>query len=155
MIRHFLMFPAFAACRGIKIREKPIKAMTNSLLGRSVMRAFEDARTGLQSRKRMKLLDRKLRPVRKGRIWPYVGDRDQPAVVYDYTATRERAEPEEFLQNYRGYLQADAYVAYDSFFLARARHGGSGLLGAARRQVPLALDNDPSHMRTLLLMIAE
>jgi hypothetical protein len=30
--------------------------------------------------------------------------------------TRERAGPERFLQSYRGYLQADAYVAYDSFF---------------------------------------
>jgi transposase len=66
-----------------------------------------------------KVLDRKRRQARKGRIWPYVGDRDHPAVVYDYTATRERAGPEEFLGQYRGqyrgYLQADAYVAYDSF----------------------------------------
>lgn len=37
-------------------------------------------------------------------------------MVFDYTPTRERAGPEQFLQGYRGYLQADAYVAYDSFF---------------------------------------
>jgi transposase len=65
----------------------------------------------------VKVLDRKLPQARKGRIWPYVGDHNHPAVVYDYTATRERAGPEEFLKSYRGYLQADAYVAYDSFFL--------------------------------------
>jgi transposase len=58
----------------------------------------------------VKVLDRNRGQARKGRIWPYVGDREHPAVVYDYTATRERAGPEEFLQNYRGYLQADAYV---------------------------------------------
>ena len=40
-----------------------------------------------------------------------------PAVVYDYTPTRERAGPEKFLQGYRGYLQADAYSAYDHFFV--------------------------------------
>lgn len=56
-------------------------------------------------------LDRTLKQARKGRIWPYVGDGDHPAVAYDYTATRERAGPEEFLKSYRGYLQADAYVA--------------------------------------------
>jgi hypothetical protein len=36
-----------------------------------------------------------------------------PAVLYDFTPTRERAGPEQFLRNYCGYLQADAYVAYD------------------------------------------
>ena len=69
----------------------------------------------------VKVLDRKLAQARKARIWPYVGDRDHPAVVYDYTATRERAGPEAFLKSYRGYLQADAYVAYDSFFLKPER----------------------------------
>src|ERR1700689_3900678 len=65
----------------------------------------------------VKVLDRKLPQARKGRIWPNVGDRDHRAVVYDSTATRERAAPEQFLKHYRGYLQDDAYVAYDSFFL--------------------------------------
>src|SRR5580658_2496173 len=104
----------------------------------------------------VKVLDRKLPQTRKGRIWPYVGDRDHPAVIYDYTATRERAGPEEFLRHYRGYLQADAYVAYDSFFLKPERGMVEvGCWAHARRHVHQALDNDPSRMRTLLLMIAE
>ncbi len=104
----------------------------------------------------VKVLDRKLPQARKGRIWPYVGDRDHPAVVYDYTATRERAGPEAFLQNYRGYLQADAYVAYDSFFLKPGRGMVEvGCWSHARRHVYQALENDPSRMRTVLLMIAE
>ncbi len=37
------------------------------------------------------VLGRSLPPAHKGRIGPYAGDRDYPAVVYDYTATRERA----------------------------------------------------------------
>lgn len=49
----------------------------------------------------VKVLDRNLPQTRKGRIWPYAGDRDHPAVIYDYTPTRERAGPEEFLKDYR------------------------------------------------------
>jgi len=52
----------------------------------------------------VKVLDRRLPQARKGRIWPYVGDRDHEAVIYDYTPTRERAGPEKFLKNYRGYF---------------------------------------------------
>jgi transposase len=79
----------------------------------------------------VKVLDRSLPKTRTGRIWPYIGDRDHPAVVYDYTPTRERAGPERFLKNYRGYLQADAYSAYDRFFTEPgARTGGGRMLGA-------------------------
>jgi transposase len=45
---------------------------------------------------------------RKGRFWPYVGDLDHPGVVFDYPSTRERAGPEKSLEDYQGYLQADA-----------------------------------------------
>jgi transposase len=104
----------------------------------------------------IKVLDRKLRQARKGRIWPYVGDRNHPAVIYDYTATRERAGPEAFLKEYRGHLQADAYVAYDSFFTDPARGMVEvGCWAHARRHVHQALESDPSRMRALLLMIAE
>lgn len=54
----------------------------------------------------------------RGRLWVYIGDVDHPLVVYDYTPTRERAGPEIFLEGYGGYLQADAYGAYDSLFSA-------------------------------------
>jgi hypothetical protein len=49
----------------------------------------------------VKVLDRNLPHTRKGRIWPYVGDRDHPAVIFDYTPTRERAGPEEFLKDFK------------------------------------------------------
>ena len=104
----------------------------------------------------VKVLDRKLPQARKGRIWPYVGDRDHVAAVYDYTPTRERAGPEEFLKQYRGHLQADAYVAYDAFF-ARPERGmvEVGCWAHARRHFHQALANDPSRMRTVLLLIAQ
>jgi hypothetical protein len=34
----------------------------------------------------VKVLDRKLKQARKGRIWPYVGDREHPAVIYGLCA---------------------------------------------------------------------
>lgn len=104
----------------------------------------------------VKVLDRKLPQARKGRIWPYVGDRDHVAAVYDYTATRERAGPEEFLKNYRGHLQADAYVAYDAFFTQPERGLVEvGCWAHARRHFHQALEADPSRMRTVLLLIAQ
>lgn len=92
---------------------------------------------------------------RTGRFWPYVGDRDHPGVVFDYTPTRERAGPEKFLADFRGYLQADAYVAYDSFFTDPER----GLVEVAcwahtRRHFHQALDNDSARMGAVLAYIA-
>jgi len=103
----------------------------------------------------VKVLDRKLPQTRKGRIWPYVGDRDHPAVIYDYTSTRERAGPEEFLKGFKGHLQADAYVVYDSFFT----NPGRGLVEVgcwahARRHFHNALENDKARMGGVLAMIA-
>ena len=104
----------------------------------------------------VKVLDRKLSHARKGRIWPYVGDAEHPAIVYDYTPTRERDGPERFLKTYRGYLQADAYVAYDSFFTDPKRGMIEvACMAHARRHVHQAMDSDPSRMRTVLLLISQ
>jgi transposase len=103
----------------------------------------------------VKVLDRRLPQTRKGRIWPYVGDRDHPAVIYDYTPTRERAGPERFLRNYRGYLQADAYVAYDSFFTDPARGMVEvGCWAHARRHVYQARETE-ARMGAVLAYIAQ
>jgi transposase len=77
-------------------------------------------------------------------------------VVFDYTPTRERAGPEQFLKGYRGYLQADAYVAYDSFFADPQR----GLVEVAcwshtRRHFHQALDTDSARMGAVLAYIAK
>ena len=105
----------------------------------------------------VKVLDRSLvRATRKGRFWPYIGDRNHVAAVFDYTPTRERAGPEQFLKGYRGFLQADAYVAYDSFFTDPER----GLIEVAcwahtRRHFHQALDTDSARMGAVLAYIAQ
>jgi transposase len=104
----------------------------------------------------VKVLDVKLPFARTGRIWPYYGDSNHPVILYDYTATRERAGPEEFLRGYRGYLQADAYGGYDAFFKDPAR----GLIEVgcwahARRYFHKALESDQPRMGPALLLIAQ
>jgi transposase len=62
------------------------------------------------------VLDRSRSRTRVGRIWTYVGDDRHPYTVYDYTPNRSRAGPEAFLDDFTGYLQADAYVGYDQLY---------------------------------------
>jgi hypothetical protein len=62
------------------------------------------------------VLDPELPRTRRGRIWTYVGDVEHPYIVYDYTPNRSRDGPDEFLKDFRGYLQADAYSGYDHLY---------------------------------------
>jgi transposase len=104
----------------------------------------------------VKVLDVKLPFARTGRIWPYSGDAAHPVILYDYTATRERAGPEEFLKGYRGYLQADAYGGYDAFFKDPARGLTEvGCWAHARRYFHKALESDQPRMGPALLLIAQ
>jgi len=62
------------------------------------------------------VLDPALPHTRTGRIWTYVGDKDHPYTVYDYTPDHSRDGPAAFLEEFRGYLQADAYSGYDKIY---------------------------------------
>jgi len=62
------------------------------------------------------VLDPQLSRTRTGRIWTYVGDAENPYTVYDYTPNRSRDGPAEFLKDYNGFLQADAYSGYDQLY---------------------------------------
>lgn len=54
----------------------------------------------------------------RGHFWVYIGDKDCPYSVYDFTNSHSRDGPARFLQGYSGYLHADAYSGYDSIFSA-------------------------------------
>jgi transposase len=62
------------------------------------------------------VLDPDLPRTRTGRIWTYVGDDAHPYTVHDYTPNRSRDGPEAFLEDFRGFLQADAYSGHDHFY---------------------------------------
>jgi hypothetical protein len=62
------------------------------------------------------VLEPGLNRTKTGRLWVYIGDRDHAATVYEYTPTHARTGPMTFLKEYRGFLQADAFSAYDGIY---------------------------------------
>jgi len=62
------------------------------------------------------VLDPELTRTRTSRIWTYVGDKEHPYTVYDYTPNHRRDGPETFMKDFSGYLQADAYSGYDRLY---------------------------------------
>ncbi|MDG3005871.1 IS66 family transposase [Paludisphaera mucosa] len=87
------------------------------------------------------VLDRRLDRARTARLWVYLGDRERPYVVYDYTADRSRDGPEQFLGDYEGYLQADAYSGYDRIYSRGVVE--VGCFAQARRKFYDARTSDP------------
>ena len=92
----------------------------------------------------------------KGRFWVYIGDTEHPYSVYDFTMSRARDGPAEFLKDYRGFLQADAYGGYDGIFLGSA----GGILEVAcwahaRRKFFDARSNAPREANQVLEWIQQ
>lgn len=134
-----------AQCAGLL---KPLYATAKEILFESKVIGTDDTS--------VKVLDQNLPFARTGRMWPYCGDADHPVVLFDYTATRQRAGPEEFLQGYRGHIQADAYGGYDAFFRDPARGLTEvGCMAHARRYYSKALESDQARMGPALLLIAQ
>jgi transposase len=103
------------------------------------------------------VLDPKRGKTREGRIWVYVGDREHPLTVFDYTPTRNRDGPTEFFGDYAGHIQADAYGGYDHLF--KPKGDGSpvptevGCWAHARRKFVEAERSDALRSCTAVAMI--
>ena len=83
----------------------------------------------------------------KAKLWVYWGDRDHPYNVFDFTINRKRDGPQQFLKNYRGYLQADAFSGYDALYLPDPVDGKAAIVEVAcnahaRRKFYDAKDSD-------------
>jgi hypothetical protein len=63
------------------------------------------------------VLDKTRDQTRQGRIWVYLAN-DHPYTVFDFTPSRARDGPQQFLGGFKGYLQADAFAGYDGIYLA-------------------------------------
>lgn len=76
----------------------------------------------------------------KGYLWAYY-DPINKLVFFDYRKSRERAGPDDVLQNYEGYLQTDGYTAYNDL---KNKHNIIQLacMAHARRKFEHALDNN-------------
>jgi transposase len=70
------------------------------------------------------VLDKNRKNTRTARLWDYLGDAEHPYNVFDYTPSRSRDGPVNFLghwgQEQKVYLQADAFGGYDGIYIARA-----------------------------------
>jgi transposase len=96
---------------------------------------------------------------RTARFWAYLGDNDHPDEVYDFTVSRERHGPHDFLRDYSGYLQADAYGGYDGVYL---KSGGTikevACWAHCRRYWFKAREEDPArglHALAIILRLYE
>ena len=86
---------------------------------------------------------------RQGRLWVHVGDWLNPWNLFTYTPNHCQEGPQQFLQNFRGYLQADAYAGYDGLY-ATGRVVEGGCNAHARRKFYEARDNDPERAHRAL-----
>jgi transposase len=87
-----------------------------------------------------------------GRLWIYLGDWDHPFLVYDYTPDRSGDGPQEMLDGYKGYLQADAYTGYDELY-AGGRIIEVGCWAHARRKFDEAKSSDAERAHGALAWI--
>jgi transposase len=94
-----------------------------------------------------------------GRFWNYVGDDEHPFSVFTFTPSRSRdgpGGPAEFLQDYHGYLQADAFAGYDALYLGPdARIVEVACWAHARRKFFEARTSDRLRAETALAFVRE
>jgi hypothetical protein len=83
-----------------------------------------------------------------------LGDTAHPYIAYDYTPNRCRDGPAQWLKNYEGYLQADAYGGYDGVY-----HDGKvtevACWAHARRKFYDAQDSDELRASQMLTLIGK
>jgi hypothetical protein len=65
------------------------------------------------------------------RLWVYLGETFHPYNVFDFTATRKRDGPQQFLADFRGYLHADAFSGYDALYLPAPSGAEAAILEVA------------------------
>jgi transposase len=59
----------------------------------------------------------------QARLWVYATQQraGPPIILYDFTRGREKAGPQNFLNGFTGYVQADAYAGYDGLYAKGAK----------------------------------
>jgi transposase len=65
------------------------------------------------------------------RLWAYLGDAAHPCNVFGFTVNRKRDGPRQFLADYRGYLQSDAFSGYDGLYLPDPRTAAARIIEVA------------------------
>ena len=77
--------------------------------------------------------------IKTGRTWIYLGDKDHPVNLFDFTEGRGREGPLTFLKGFKGYLQGDCFSGN---LAVCAAVGTIACLAHARRYFIKAMLND-------------
>lgn len=102
------------------------------------------------------VLDPTRTSTRNGYLWVKCGDQHHPYSVYDYTDSRSHDGPAAFFRNYRGYLQTDTYVAYETVVQgSNGRITAVGCWAHARRDFFDARHNQPRQVSYVLGLIEQ
>jgi transposase len=89
---------------------------------------------------------------KSGRIWCFLGDESNPYDVFHYTPDRTRAGPQNFLADYQGHLQADAYGGYDGIY-TRGNVTEVACMAHARRKFFEAKETDGRRSAQMLRFV--
>jgi hypothetical protein len=104
----------------------------------------------------VRVLDPTRDSTRQGQFWTYITPGDHGYTIYDYRDSRNRDGPTEFLKDFRGYLQTDAYSAYESVVLKSAgRIIPVGCWAHARRNFFDARLSQPREAHYVLALIGQ
>jgi transposase len=104
----------------------------------------------------VRVLDRTRDSTRTGYFWTYISPGDHGYTFFDYRDSRSRDGPAEFLKDFQGYLQTDAYASYESVVLESAgRIIPVGCWAHARRDFFDARVNQPREAHYVLGLIAQ
>jgi transposase len=104
----------------------------------------------------VRVLDPTRDSTRKSQFWTYITPGNHGYTIFDYRDSRSRDGPTEFLKGFRGYLQTDAYSAYESVVLKSAgRIIPVGCWAHARRKFFDARLSQPREVHYVLGLIAQ
>jgi transposase len=124
-----------------------VELMTQRVIQSDVMNADETP---------VRVLDRTRNSTRKGQFWTYISPGDHGYTIYVYRDSRSRDGPAQFLKDFQGYLQTDAYAAYESVVLESAgRIIPVGCWAHARRNFFDARFNQPREAHYVLGLIGQ
>lgn len=87
-----------------------------------------------------------------GRMWVYIGDEHNPYNVFDFTLSRSRDGPAQFLGNYKQTLLADGYGGYDGVVVSNDMTR-AGCWAHARRKFVDAEKTHPAIAREAVALI--
>ena len=137
--RHGAEIPESTLCDWVKgateILDPIVRAMRLSVLESAVVQSDDTP---------VLVLDRNHQQGRRRSfLWAYVGDRSE--VVFDFTAGRGRDGPKQFLGDYHGILQADAYAGYDHLYVS-GDITEAGCMAHARRRFVEAEKDVPENV---------